>query len=312
MSLTQDVESREGAAALPRKRRAVIDAMPWDVRARGRRAKTTAQSTDGYLLALERQVEPARDGSCRGLYGREGPVQRASFGQPRDHETRQISVLIAPLDAWGLDVDAYVRRTMASTEHALSCEFKWVAINHTGEIQPHAHVVLRSLSRAADGVLADGDLVQSIQSHAQQVGPEGVGHNEGAQRPREDIFAARFTPWDFRLAELANNNSIAYGMFEHDGNLKTRMEALEMMSLAEMDLRGDRLTARTKWFLAKGWLEVLLDWSDERDTVDLTHVFAPAMDVLPWRPSVHAAHQARGLRLHDERGHHNEKRSRCP
>jgi hypothetical protein len=27
-------------------------------------------------------------------------------------------------------------------------------------------------------------------------------------------------------------------MFEHDGNLKTRMEALEMMSLAEMDLRA--------------------------------------------------------------------------
>ena len=123
-----------------------------------------------------------------------------------------------------------------------------------------------------------------------------MGHHEGAERRREDIFAAQFTPWDFRLAELATDNCIAFGMFEHEGDLKTRVEALEMMSLAEMDLRGDTLTARTKWFLAKGWLELLLDWSDEEDTVDLTRIFTPAMDVLPWRPTVHAARQARGLR----------------
>lgn len=61
-------------------------------------------------------------------------------------------------------------------------------------------------------------------------------------------------------------------MFEHDGNLKTRMDALEMMSLAEMDLRDDALSARTTWSLAKGWLELLLDWSDEQDSVDMTHV----------------------------------------
>jgi hypothetical protein len=138
-----DGQSRELRAGLPVKRRAVVDAIPWDARARARRAKTTAQSTDGYLLALERHVEPARDGCCRGLYGREGPVPRVSFGQPRDHETRQMSVLIAPLDAWGLDVEAYVRRTMASSEHALGCEFEWVAINHTGAVHPHAHVLLR-------------------------------------------------------------------------------------------------------------------------------------------------------------------------
>jgi hypothetical protein len=296
MSQAQDVLSGEIGGALSRKRRAVVDATAWDVRARGKRARTTAQSTDGYLQALERLVEPATDGCCRGLYGREGPVQRISFRQTSEHETRQVSVLLVPLDAWGLDLDAYVRRTMASTEHALGCVFDWVAINHAGAVHPHAHVVLRGRSRAADRAAITGDLVQSIQRHAQQVGPEGVGHDQDVERPWGEIFAAQFTPWDFQLAELANNNSIAYGMFEQDGNLKTRMEALEMMSLAEMDLRGDTLSARTTWFLAKGWLELLLDWSDEQDTVDMTRVFAPAMAVLPWRPTVHAARQARGLR----------------
>jgi hypothetical protein len=294
MSQAKAAPLRGVAAGLPRKRRAVVDAMPWDVRGRARRAKTTAQSTDGYVLALQRLVEPESDGSGRGLYGRDGPAEHVSFGQSRDHETLQMSALIVPLDAWGLDLDTYIRRTMAGTEHALGCELDWVAINHTRAVHPHAHVLLRGLSR--DGVLAVGDLVQSIQSHVQQVGPEGVGHNQGVERPWGDIFAARFTPWDFQLGELASNNCIAYGTFEHNGSLKTRMEALEMMSLAEMDLRGDRLTARTKWFLAKGWLELLLDWSDEQDSVDMAHVFAPAIDVLPWRSTVHAARQGRGIR----------------
>jgi hypothetical protein len=192
MIQAQNVPSGAIARALSRKRRAVVDAMAWDVRARGRRAKTVAQSTDGYLLALERLVEPASDGGCRGLYGRDGPAERVSLGQSRDHETRQMSALIVPLDGWGLDLDAYVHRTIASTEHAVECELDWVAINHTRAVHPHAHVLLRGLS--ADGVLAAEDLVESIQRHARQVGPEGVGHDEGVERSWGDIFAARFTP----------------------------------------------------------------------------------------------------------------------
>ena len=161
MSQAPPVPSGEIAEALSRKRRAVLDAMDWDVRARARKAKTVAQSTDGYLQALERLFEPATDGCCRGLYGRDGAVQHVSFGQNREHETRQMSVLLVPLDAWGLDLDAYVRRTMASTEHALGYEFDWVAINHAGPVHPHAHVVLRGRSRAADA-LRVGDLVPRI------------------------------------------------------------------------------------------------------------------------------------------------------
>jgi hypothetical protein len=34
--------------------------------------------------------------------------------------------------------------------HALRCEFELMSIKQTGAVHPHAHVVLRGLSRAAD------------------------------------------------------------------------------------------------------------------------------------------------------------------
>jgi hypothetical protein len=275
--------------SVPCLRRVVVEAKGWDMRARRRRAKTTAQSTDHYLLALELLAAGEKGRSKGALYGPEGTVRRESFLRPIAEEDRQVSVLIVPWDGWKLDLGAYVYRVMTGAERDLGVHLEWAAASHRAAAHPHAHVVLRGVSRAGHELPAVADLVGAIRRHAEQMAPEwlAVEENDGFERRWDAIFAARFTPWDFRLAELSKDNCISFGAFSADGDLATRVESLMMMNLAELDL-GGKLSPNSRWFLAKGWLELLLDWGDEavddeEGTADQASVFAAARDVLPWR-----------------------------
>jgi hypothetical protein len=197
-------------------RRVVVDAMSWNMRARRGRAKTTAQSTAHYLLALERLAAREADGSKGGLYGPEGPVRRASFARPVADQERGLSVLIAPLDGWALDLGAYVRRVMTATELDLGRRLEWAAVNHP-DPHPHAHVVLRGLSSASRKLPVDDYVIKAIRGHAEQIGPQGFGRSDDdVARPWDEIFQARFTPWDVRLAEVAKDNRIAFEALSGD------------------------------------------------------------------------------------------------
>jgi hypothetical protein len=285
--------------SVPRLRRVVVEAKGWDMRARRRRAKTTAQSTAHYLFALE-FLAAGQKGVLKGaLYGPEGPVRRGRFLRPIDEEDRQVSVLIVPQDCWRLDLGAYVRRVMAGAERDLGRQLEWAAANHPDAAHPHAHVVLRGLSRAGHELPAADDLVRAIRRHAEQIGPEWFGvQDDTVERRDDEIFAARFTPWDFQLAELSEDSCIPFEALDGDVDLEMRVESLEKMNLAQLDVGEETDLSRSHCFLAKGWLELLLDWGDadeelddeELDDEECTYtedpepsVFAAARDVLPWR-----------------------------
>jgi hypothetical protein len=279
-----DDPARPSAAST---RRVVVEAKGWDMRARQRTARTTAQSPGRYLLALERLAGSPKDDAPGPLYGPEGPLQRERFLRHIAEEGRQMSVLLVPLDGRALDLSAYVRRVMAGAERNIGRQLEWAAVNHTDAVWAHAHVVLRGVSRAGHVLPAPIELAGVIRQHAEQVGPEGLGlEDSGLARRWDEIFAAVFTPWDFRLAELSTGNSVPFAAFSGDGNLETRVEGLEMMDLARMYLPEGAELSQSSWLLVKGWLELLLDWGvehDTQDTGDQASAFAAARNVVPWR-----------------------------
>jgi type IV secretory pathway VirD2 relaxase len=265
-------EGRSGATARrpafdPGMRRVIVKAHVHRLRAAG------AQAAAAHLRYIERDgVE--KDGSKGLLYGPEGPVRRETFEQPRSGEQHQFRLIVSPEDGDALDLTRYVRRLMAQVERDVGRKVEWAAVNHHDTDNPHAHIVVRGVTRDGEELRLDRSYIaKGMRWRAQEIATEELGRRHAFEVQRgytREVTQERLTSLDREIARQAVHGSVeprsrSGRVMEIDrGVLVARLEQLERMGLAAP-------VSSARWSLAADWQETLRERGARRDVLLQMH-----------------------------------------
>jgi type IV secretory pathway VirD2 relaxase len=232
-----------------------------------------AQAAARHLRYIERDgVE--KDGSAGVLYGREGPVPRERFEEPRLGERHQFRFIVSPEDARKLDLTDYIRELMARVERDIGRSIEWAAVNHHDTDHPHAHVIIRGVCREGQSLRMDrAYIARGLRWSAQELATERLGPRLAVeiQRTRErEVMQERFTSLDRELEHAAIGRKVdgrSLGQRPHGPEpalLVRRLERLETLGLA------DKVTP-TAWVLAEDWQGQLRELGVRGDILKQMH-----------------------------------------
>jgi type IV secretory pathway VirD2 relaxase len=232
-----------------------------------------AQGAARHLRYIERDgVE--KDGSPGVLYGRDGPVAREVFEEPRVGERHQFRFIVSPEDGRDLDLTAYTRSLMGRVERDLGRRIEWAAVNHFDTEHPHVHVVVRGVD--LDGVqlrMEPAYISRGMRWSAQELATDWLGprlESEIQRTYEREVTQERLTSLDRELARLAQDRRIDAQAFEQRaGHPPPEMFALRLEQLRQRGL-AERISDTT-WELADRWQEELRELGFRGDRLKQIH-----------------------------------------